>query len=152
MRTVMEGRKLLRDVVNFLAQAFDEAWASMAHTVEPARAKKVKSSLARAIVAQAKGRAPKDYQALKQQPLAPCKRVQARPPVARPRSTALRLRQAALAAGQFAPGAEAEPPVAMRLIAAFGRACRKCAKKHCRARQPSAASRLQRRLAPDPLV
>ena len=61
----MEARKLLRDVVNVLARAFDEAWASIAHTVEPARAKKVKSSLARAIVAQARGRAPKDYRALK---------------------------------------------------------------------------------------
>ncbi len=61
----MEARKLLRDVVKVLAQAFDEAWVSIAHTVEPARAKKVKSSLARAIVAEARGRAPKDYQALK---------------------------------------------------------------------------------------
>jgi uncharacterized membrane protein len=60
-----EARKLLRDVVKVLAHAFDEAWASMAHTVEPAHAKKVKSSLARAIVAEARGRAPKDHQALK---------------------------------------------------------------------------------------
>src|SRR5262245_8544746 len=55
----MEARKLLRDVVNVLAQAFDEAWASMAHTVEPARAKKVKSSLARVIVAQPRGARPR---------------------------------------------------------------------------------------------
>jgi hypothetical protein len=61
----MEARKPLRDVVKVLAQAFDEAWASIAHTVEPGRAKKVKSSLAREIVAQTGGRAPKDYQALK---------------------------------------------------------------------------------------
>ena len=61
----MEARKLLRDVVKVLAQAFDEAWASIAHSVEPARAKKVKSNLARAIVAQARGRAPKDCRALK---------------------------------------------------------------------------------------
>ena len=60
-----EARKLLRDVVKVLAHAFDEAWASIAHTVEPAHAKKVKSSLARAIVAEARGRAPKDHQALK---------------------------------------------------------------------------------------
>jgi hypothetical protein len=66
----MEGRKLLRDVVNVLAQAFDEAWASMAHTVEPARAKKVKLSLARMVVAQARGRARQDHQALKTAALA----------------------------------------------------------------------------------
>src|SRR5262245_64182486 len=66
----MEARKLLRDVVKVLAQAFDEAWASIAHTVEPARAKKVKSSLARVIVAQAKGRAPKDHRVLKTAALA----------------------------------------------------------------------------------
>ena len=72
----MEARKLLRDVVKVLAQAFDEAWASIAHTVEPARAKKVKSSLARTIVAQARGRAPKDHQALK---IAALKSFQKRP-------------------------------------------------------------------------
>jgi len=66
----MEARKLLRDVVKVLAQAFDEAWASIAHTVEPARAKKVKSSLARVIVAQAKGRAPKNHRVLKTAALA----------------------------------------------------------------------------------
>jgi hypothetical protein len=66
----MEARKLLRDVVRVLAQAFDEAWASMAHTVEPARAKRVKSSLARVIVAQARGRTPKDYRVLKRTALA----------------------------------------------------------------------------------
>lgn len=66
----MEARKLLRDVVKVLAQAFDEAWASIAHTVEPARAKKMKSSLARAIVAQNGGRAPKDHHGLKTAALA----------------------------------------------------------------------------------
>ena len=66
----MEARKLLRDVVNVLAQAFDEAWASMAHTVEPARAKKVKSSLARVVVALAQGRAPQDHRVLKTAALA----------------------------------------------------------------------------------
>jgi len=67
----MEARKLLAaapftpDVIKALTQAFDEAWASIAPTIDPAAVENARLSLAHAIIAHAGLLGTSDVQALK---------------------------------------------------------------------------------------